>query len=281
MKETNLSERQSWNQRAEGRIRAIGQDPDKFLLTTSPVNQTGINEHHLRVFDRVHRSLGSLAGKRILELGCGLGDFSVFLEKNGACVAGIDIGPDLVVAARLTATINGVACQFLQASMVDVPFESEFYDAVVGVAVLHHLSPSDLPKALGETHRVLRAGGIAVFSEPVENSKIFDMIQALFPADNASCRYHRPSILCRKEWAEYQANVEDRALSTRELISAGKQFRITTIEAYGLTIRAERLIGYNTRARVRQHLLNLDRALLKAFPMLRHFSQTVVIQYGK
>src|SRR4029079_7280719 len=48
---------------------------------------------------------GHLAGKRVLDVGCGEGRSSVLLAKLGARVTGIDISPGAIEAARSRATV--------------------------------------------------------------------------------------------------------------------------------------------------------------------------------
>lgn len=101
-------------------------------------------------------------GARALELGCGTG---LFLEKVAACgagLAGLDLSEDLLARARQRV---GPApnVRLVRGNAEDLPFPSGAFDAVYGSSVLHHL---DLERALGETLRVLRGGGRAVFAEP-------------------------------------------------------------------------------------------------------------------
>src|SRR4030042_377808 len=124
--------------------------------------------------------------------------------------------------------------------------------------ILHHLSHIDLIKAVQEAYRVLKEDGVAVFSEPVENSRIFDFIQNLFPAGKKGDRYYRPSILQRKAWGKYVETIDDRALTTKELIAAGRLFRTVEKQSYGLLIRLQRLVG----RRFRRAFLAMDKVLL-------------------
>jgi ubiquinone/menaquinone biosynthesis C-methylase UbiE len=161
---------------------------------------------------------------------------------------------------------------------VNLPFESQTYDIVIGIAVLHHLSEPDVSKALSEAYRVLNKTGMAVFFESVENSKLFDFIQNLFPAGKRGSRWYRPSILQRRAWNDYLSSVDDRDMTNRELVSEGKKhFRSVRISPYGFLIRLERLIGKNYA----QNLQRLDDVIFRMFPPLRWLSQSVVVEYRK
>lgn len=50
--------------------------------------------------------LGDLRGKRVLEIGCGLGQIAVLLRKSGADVTAFDISLMSVVATRKRAEVN-------------------------------------------------------------------------------------------------------------------------------------------------------------------------------
>lgn len=107
--------------------------------------------------------LGLLAGRRLLDYGCGHGMASVVAARQGAAVTAFDLSAAYVGEARERAAANGVEAEFLQADAHALPFAAASFDAVWGNAVLHHL---DLHIAGRELRRVLRPGGVAVFCEP-------------------------------------------------------------------------------------------------------------------
>jgi ubiquinone/menaquinone biosynthesis C-methylase UbiE len=247
----------------------ILKNPDKYIISYSPIGWVAASSEIMRL-------LGPLEGKRVLELGCGLGHFSVFLAKQGAKVTGIDIGPNLIAASNAIAKINQVNCEFLTTNMVSLPFQSQTYDVVIGIAVLHHLSESDVSKALSETHRVLNEAGMAIFLESVENSKLFNFIQNLFPTGRTSD--YRPSILQRGAWKDYVRLLDERDMTNRELISEGKKhFRSVRISPYGFLFRLIDLIGKKHR----QTIYRLDEVIFKMFPPLGWLSQSVLVEYRK
>jgi len=61
---------------------------------------------------------------------------------------------------------------------------------VLGIAILHHL---DLGLASREIHRVLRPGGVAVFQEPVRNSRLLKKLRTMIPYRSEDVSdYERP-----------------------------------------------------------------------------------------
>lgn len=110
--------------------------------------------------------LGDLAGKRVLEVGCGSGRNTALLGRTGALVSAFDISPASVETARRYCEANGVAgnVDLRVAVGEDLPYSDEEFDVVFGQSILHHL---DVQKAGPELFRVLRQGGMAAYSEPI------------------------------------------------------------------------------------------------------------------
>jgi ubiquinone/menaquinone biosynthesis C-methylase UbiE len=85
-----------------------------------------------------------------------------FFYKAGFKVSGIDISPDLLRKAQARTGENSNV-KLVVADIDSLPYEDNTFDAVVGICVLHHL---DVKTALKEIMRVLKKGGIIIFSEP-------------------------------------------------------------------------------------------------------------------
>ena len=225
-------EQTRWDSYGEGFLKHLRENPDRYILQESPL-------HDRAYHDQLMGLLEPLQGRRILELGMGRGRLSVYLAKQGAKITGIDIAPRLVEAARMLARINEVDCDFQRANIIKLPVEDEQFDTVLGNMVLHYLSQPDLLKAFEDIRRVLKPDGIAIFVEPVENSRVFDLLQNLIPAGKRNTPYHRPSILQGEAWQRYVAAVEDRSLTNQELIAAGqRQFPSIQLTPYGFTTPA-------------------------------------------
>ncbi len=126
------------------------------------------------------RALGPVAGRRVLDLGCGYGETTAWLALQGAQVDAIDISPGMVEVTRRLARKQGVEdrVRFHVGPGESLPFPDATFAAVFGHDVLHHL---DLDRARGEILRVLRPGGVAVFAEPLGHNPVINLFRNLSP----------------------------------------------------------------------------------------------------
>ena len=117
--------------------------------------------------------LGDLKGRRILELGTGVGEGAASLALLGADVTATDVSREMLNLAEKVAKLNGAEIQTSQVSAEDLSqFEAETFDIVYGANVLHHV---DIAKCLGEIQRVLKPGGLMAVWDPVKYNPIINV----------------------------------------------------------------------------------------------------------
>ena len=115
----------------------------------------------------IFSKLGDLKGKKLLDLGCGLGEGSVFFALNGAQVTASDISPEMCNTTQEVARLNGVEVSTLVASATDLrAIPDDSFDVVYGANMLHHV---EIETCIAEVNRVLKSGGVAVFWDPVQS----------------------------------------------------------------------------------------------------------------
>ena len=105
--------------------------------------------------------MGDLNGKRILDLGCGTGSFSIMIKRRypAADVIGLDGDPQILETARLKAKNDGLEIRFEQGMSFDLLYPDASFDVVLTSFMLHHLDREAKQKTATEAYRVLRPGG--------------------------------------------------------------------------------------------------------------------------
>lgn len=122
-----------------------------------------------RITDEIEGKLildltGDVAGRTILDVGCGDGAFAVESWKRGAKVVnGVDASPQMIEAAHARARTHGADITFDVGTAQALPFPDNTFDRVVAVTVLCFVD--DAAQALREMARVLRPGGRLVVGE--------------------------------------------------------------------------------------------------------------------
>ncbi len=99
------------------------------------------------------------AGDRILDVGCGAGTNSLFLDRSGLQVTGVDLAPSAIAAARARAARTGRAVDFRVADALDLPFRRGSFDGAIDVGCFHTLPIPLRGRYVEELARVLRPGG--------------------------------------------------------------------------------------------------------------------------
>ena len=120
-----------------------------------------------------------LRKKRILEIGSGMGVFALFLARQEADVYVVDIAPERLGFLRKQAKKYGLTdrIHIVTASAENLPFDSNYFDAVYTKSVLIH---TQLEYASHEIHRVLRPGGRGVFVEPLTGNPFAGFYRKFF-----------------------------------------------------------------------------------------------------
>lgn len=143
---------------------------EKFVGIT-PKDYEELEDRHKKVLDILSR----YKFERILDVGCGDGNFSVLLKE--ACKAKEVYGIEISEKGADLARKNGVKCYQLDVDEEDFLFEDNYFDAVVALELIEHLFDPD--HFLDEVYRVLKPEGIFVLSTP-NLASIHNRIALLF-----------------------------------------------------------------------------------------------------
>jgi len=96
-------------------------------------------------------------GMKILDVGCGTGNFSIKLAKIGCQVTGIDVSEAMLAIARANAAEQNLKIDFIKMDVTELKFIDNTFDAVISMAAFEFID--DITKALAEIFRVLKIDG--------------------------------------------------------------------------------------------------------------------------
>jgi len=97
--------------------------------------------------------------RRLLEVGAGTGQDSVFFAENGLSVVAIDLSPAMVERCRE----KGLDARVLDLTGLTGEFAAGSFDAVWSMNCLQHVPTPDLPPVIEQIRAVLRPGGLFYF----------------------------------------------------------------------------------------------------------------------
>jgi len=130
------------------------------------------------------RTLGSIEGLDVLDLGCGTGRLSRWLAERGARVEGVDFSAKALALAR--AQGGHVAITYREGSIFELEATGA-YDVVFtwGVLTIGCQTPDELRDVLLRIRRALRSGGRLLLQEPIHRGflhRVLDLDLAEFLA---------------------------------------------------------------------------------------------------
>jgi 2-polyprenyl-3-methyl-5-hydroxy-6-metoxy-1,4-benzoquinol methylase len=99
----------------------------------------------------------AIAGKRVLEIGCGMGLHTELLAKSGAEVSAIDLSDTSVESTKNRLKLKKIEAKVQQADAETIPFADKSFDFVWSWGVIHHSSRT--AKIVREISRVLAPEG--------------------------------------------------------------------------------------------------------------------------
>jgi len=103
---------------------------------------------------------GKVRPCKAIDLGCGAGNYAIYLAGRGFEVTGVDFSPTAIRIAKENADKKGAKCNFFVADVVDELDEvNQTWDFVYGWGLLHHISPERRQKYLENVSRILNPKG--------------------------------------------------------------------------------------------------------------------------
>ncbi len=193
--------------------------------------------------------VGDVAGKRVLDTGCGHGIAATLFALAGAEVAASDLSPGYVAEAVGRARVAGARVRGVVAAGESLPFPDASFDAVWCHAVFHHL---EREAAASELARVLAPSGVVVMCEPFDGNPLVRLTRRRLPYPGKA---HTPG---------------EAPLTLGDLRELRRHFREVSWQSY-------QLFGASERLGVRlPGAAALDRFVLSRVPFCRNLGRYVV-----
>ena len=222
----------------------------------------------------ITQRLGNINGKRLLDVGCGLGEASVYFALQGAEVTSSDLSQGMLDATTRLAQANGVSVKQHIASAEDMqlPTDAKF-DIIYAGNLLHHV---DIEETITRIKPHLAAGGMFVTWDPLAYNPAINVYRSM--ATDVRTPDEHPLKWCDiKLFHKHFGTVETRYFWFTTLIifvlMALAQRRNPNKERFWKVVVQEG----NKWAWLYRPLEALDRLLLAIFPPLRLLCWNVVI----
>lgn len=221
----------------------------------------------------IRRALGELQGRELLDIGCGLGEASVYFALAGARVTATDVSPGMCDTTRRLAEANGVTLETHVSAAEDLRLGTRQFDVIYTGNTLHH---ADLEATLDRLLPHLRPEGVFVSWDPVAYNPLINIYRAV------ATQVRTPD--------EHPLRLRDvRSIQSRFAASEVRWFWFCTLAIFVCMVAVQRRNPNRERfwktvideadrwAWLYRPLAAVDRALLTVLPFLRPLCWNVVV----
>jgi SAM-dependent methyltransferase len=105
------------------------------------------------------RRLREAGGRRVLDLGCGIGRHTIALARMGFAVTATDISPSGMATCVVGLARAGLDASLARHEMEMLPFPDSVFDGLIAYNVIYHATAAGMRRILAEVRRVLCPGG--------------------------------------------------------------------------------------------------------------------------
>ena len=237
------------------------QGADNYLVPDKIIHQViNPDPSSLKEFDYAYSLLGNLENKRLLDFGAGDGWNTICFAKAQAIVYAIDISEKGVELIRKKAKANGVS-ELVTAEVqncYNTTYPANSFDIIYGGGILHHL---DVDAAGQELSRLLHPEGVAIFFEPMRDTKIMDFFKTIV------------LFFTRRKASEVTEN--ESPLNCKRIQLLRRYFKVVNYRYFNVLASAGLLTNSETIKRILRHA---DHILMKYVPGFKKLGRAVVIE---
>lgn len=229
MKDEKEAVRDFWEEASCGESLYLeGLDKDGYLAQAR-------RRYELEPYIEPFANFAGAAGKRVLEIGVGLGADHQRFAMAGAKLTGIDLTQRAVDHTRRRLGLFGLTSELSSADAENLPFAPDSFDVVYSWGVIHH-SPNT-PRAVAEIHRILAPGGVARIMIYHKWSLVGYMLWARYGLARL-----RPWTSLAEIYSKYLESPGTKAYTAaeaRKLFSAFRTVKVETVLTHGDLLESE------------------------------------------
>lgn len=217
--------------------------------------------------------LGDIKGKKILELGCGAGEASVYFARKGADVTAADISNGMLEVVQKVAEKYRVSLQTKKCYSHKIDFEDESFDIVYAANLLHHV---DIESTVVEVHRVLKKGGIFVSWDPLAHNPAINVYRRIATKVRTEDE-HPLKMSDLRIFKKYFSRVETDATWFFTLWIFIKFYFIDRINPNKERYWKKILIEHKRLEKMYKRLDKIDTLFFKLFPFMKKYCWNIII----
>jgi SAM-dependent methyltransferase len=103
---------------------------------------------------------GKITPCKTIDLGCGTGNYAIYLAGEGFDVTAVDISSSAIKIAKNNASQKGIDCNFIVVDILgDLKQIQSTFNFAYDWELLHHIFPSGREKYIRNVYRLLNPGG--------------------------------------------------------------------------------------------------------------------------
>lgn len=175
------------------------------------------------------------SGMKILDVGCGTGNFSIKLAKMGCKVIGIDKSEKMLEKAKMKAEGKELDIEFHKMDVYDLDFPNESFDGVFSMAAFEFIY--EPKKAYDDMYRVLKENGYLLIGTINKESRWGQLYRSEIFQEESVYKY-----------ADFKSIDDLKSWNSKEVVDSGECLFIPpNIEEKDINIELEKELSSSER----------------------------------